>query len=76
MLSMNRFPYDIVTSVEHWILWSSDKDFKLEDAKTIASELAPNQTRYVHLNDSGNRSIPSVLHFHIFIDETQPLNDA
>ena len=67
MLTRNIFPYDIDSSIDHWLLWSSDLHLDSKAAEIAVKDILKDSDIILKVNPSYARSIPQVLHFHIFI---------
>lgn len=66
MLTRNIFPYNIDSSIDHWLLWSSDLYLDIKAAEIAVKDVLKDSDIILKANPGYARSIPQVLHFHIF----------
>ena len=66
-ISLNMFPFDIESNVSHYLLWIRD-NFKL-DIDNYVNNYFNKKKAVIFTNPQEWKSIPSVTHHHIFVEE-------
>ncbi len=66
----NDFPYDIEPNISHYILWIKDESLSIEDIIFSSFKIDKKENILWYRNLPENRSIKSIIHYHIFILNT------
>ena len=69
MLTVNLFAYDVAPTIDHWVLWSNQPNFPIENARSVAKSVFGSFDFHIFLNPPYLKSIPEVQHFHLLIQD-------
>jgi hypothetical protein len=69
VFAQNQFPYDVEAGVVHLVMWIDQNvgQISLEEAQKIAAENYHECEIVVYINSTTNQSVPSVLHYQVFL---------
>jgi len=63
----NDFPYDIEPNINHYILWIKDESLSIEDIIYSSFKIDKKEDILWYRNSPENRSIKTIVHYHIFL---------
>lgn len=66
-LTENAYPFNLGKNIEQYIIWVKNNNEDINKIKNIVDYSFPHQDYLIYLNKPENRSIQSILHYHILI---------